>query len=295
MRVVRDVFSKEFERAIIDNAKQHHRVKSFFERTAPELVDRVELYKDEEPLFERFGVEEVFRSTLSRAGRPARRRLPDDRPRRGADGDRRQHRQLHRPRPRQPRGHDHEGQPSGGRGGRAPAAAARHRRHHRDRLHRHGVRAQPRPGPERAAQGARGGPHAHLRRRDLAARPGRDDAPERDRGRARDHDQALPDLRRRGCRALRGDDRDRRRAQAARPREGVEVGGVPGPGAPARRRDPDRRRRQAAPGARGGDRQALPLRGQRGDPARHLRDHAPRARARRSSSARCRSRRARRS
>jgi ribonuclease G len=66
VRVVRDVFSKEFERAIIDNEKQHHRVKSFFERTAPELVDRVELYTGEEPLFERFGVEEVFRSTMSR-------------------------------------------------------------------------------------------------------------------------------------------------------------------------------------------------------------------------------------
>jgi ribonuclease G len=66
VRVVRDVFSKEFERAVIDNEKQHHRVKSFFERTAPELVDRVELYTDEEPLFERFGIEEVFRSTMSR-------------------------------------------------------------------------------------------------------------------------------------------------------------------------------------------------------------------------------------
>jgi ribonuclease G len=66
VRVVRDVFSKEFERAIIDNPKQHHRVRSFFERTAPDLADRVELYEDDEPLFERHGVEEVFQSTLSR-------------------------------------------------------------------------------------------------------------------------------------------------------------------------------------------------------------------------------------
>jgi ribonuclease G len=66
VRVVRDVFSKEFERAIIDNAKQHHRVQSFFERTVPELAKRVELYEKEQPLFERHGVEEVFRSTLSR-------------------------------------------------------------------------------------------------------------------------------------------------------------------------------------------------------------------------------------
>jgi ribonuclease G len=66
VRVVRDVFSKEFERAVIDNEKQHHRVKSFFERTAPELAERVDLYREDEPLFERFGVEEVFRSTLER-------------------------------------------------------------------------------------------------------------------------------------------------------------------------------------------------------------------------------------
>ncbi len=66
VRVVRDVFSKEFERAVIDNDKQHHRVKRFFERTAPELAERVELYQDKEPLFEQSGVEEVFRSTLER-------------------------------------------------------------------------------------------------------------------------------------------------------------------------------------------------------------------------------------
>jgi ribonuclease G len=66
IRVVRDVFSKEFEGAIIDNPKQHHRLASFFERTAPDLLDRVQLYKEDEPLFERFEVEEVFRSTLSR-------------------------------------------------------------------------------------------------------------------------------------------------------------------------------------------------------------------------------------
>jgi ribonuclease G len=66
VRVVRDVFSKEFDRAIIDDPKQHHRVRSFFERTAPELVDRVELYEEAEPLFERAGIEDAFTSTLSR-------------------------------------------------------------------------------------------------------------------------------------------------------------------------------------------------------------------------------------
>jgi ribonuclease G len=66
VRVVRDIFSAEFERALVDDEHAHHRLVSFFTRTAPELVDRVELYKDSKPLFERFGVEDVLRGTLSR-------------------------------------------------------------------------------------------------------------------------------------------------------------------------------------------------------------------------------------
>jgi ribonuclease G len=66
VRVVRDIFSKEFEKAIVDDKKQHHRLESFFTRTAPELLDRLELYGDEEPLFERFGIEEAIQSTLGR-------------------------------------------------------------------------------------------------------------------------------------------------------------------------------------------------------------------------------------
>ena len=42
VRVLRDVFLNEFETAIIDSEKQFERVTSFFQRTAPELVDGVE-------------------------------------------------------------------------------------------------------------------------------------------------------------------------------------------------------------------------------------------------------------
>jgi ribonuclease G len=66
VRVVRDVFSAEFERAVVDDAKQHHRLVSFFSRTAPDLVERVDLWEDKEPLFEAFGVEDVLTSTLNR-------------------------------------------------------------------------------------------------------------------------------------------------------------------------------------------------------------------------------------
>ena len=67
VRVVRDIFSADFERAVVDDPKQHRRLVSFFSRTAPELVDHVELWEEEdEPLFEAFGVERVLASTLSR-------------------------------------------------------------------------------------------------------------------------------------------------------------------------------------------------------------------------------------
>src|SRR3954465_14970406 len=48
VRVVRDIFSAHFERAVVDDEKQHHRLVSFFARTAPELVDRVEIYDGED-------------------------------------------------------------------------------------------------------------------------------------------------------------------------------------------------------------------------------------------------------
>jgi len=66
VRVVRDVFSADFERAIVDDPKQHHRLVSFFTRTAPELVDRVELWEEPEPLFERYGIEKEILGVLSR-------------------------------------------------------------------------------------------------------------------------------------------------------------------------------------------------------------------------------------
>jgi ribonuclease G len=66
VRVVRDIFSSDFERAVVDDPKQHHRLVSFFSRTAPDLVEHVELWEEPTPLFETFGVEKVLDSTLSR-------------------------------------------------------------------------------------------------------------------------------------------------------------------------------------------------------------------------------------
>ena len=66
VRVVRDIFSAHFERAIVDDEKQHHRLVSFFTRTAPELVERVELWQEPQPLFEAYGVDKAIDGLLSR-------------------------------------------------------------------------------------------------------------------------------------------------------------------------------------------------------------------------------------
>ena len=66
VRVVRDIFSAHFERAIVDDEQQYHRLVSFFTRTAPELVERVELWQEQEPLFEAYGVDKAIDGVLSR-------------------------------------------------------------------------------------------------------------------------------------------------------------------------------------------------------------------------------------
>ncbi|HEY5046145.1 MAG TPA: Rne/Rng family ribonuclease [Solirubrobacteraceae bacterium] len=65
VRVVRDIFSAHFERAIVDDEQQYQRLVSFFTRTAPELVERVELWEQKEPLFEAYGVDKEIEGVLS--------------------------------------------------------------------------------------------------------------------------------------------------------------------------------------------------------------------------------------
>ncbi len=66
IRVLRDVLGSEFDGAEIDDEKQFRRVTSFFKRTAPELVDSVEMHSHSDHLFDRYGAAQAFESTLSR-------------------------------------------------------------------------------------------------------------------------------------------------------------------------------------------------------------------------------------
>jgi ribonuclease G len=66
VRVVRDIFSKQLDSVLVDDEQQHHRLESFFNRTAPELLPRLELYEDKVPLFERYAIDKEIQSTLHR-------------------------------------------------------------------------------------------------------------------------------------------------------------------------------------------------------------------------------------
>jgi len=66
LRVVRDLFTGDFERAVIDHDRTFRRVVGYLKKTSPHMVERVIRSRDKTPLFESFGVDAELRSTLSR-------------------------------------------------------------------------------------------------------------------------------------------------------------------------------------------------------------------------------------
>src|SRR5262249_26376301 len=66
LRVIRDLFTDAFERALVDNDRAFKRITGYLKKTSPHMVERVVRYKEKEPLMDAFGVEAEIRSTLKR-------------------------------------------------------------------------------------------------------------------------------------------------------------------------------------------------------------------------------------
>ncbi len=66
IRVIREHFTPDFRRLLIDDQESHARVVSYLQETAPDLVDKVQRYQDEMGVFERFHVEDQLRKALDR-------------------------------------------------------------------------------------------------------------------------------------------------------------------------------------------------------------------------------------
>jgi len=64
LRVVRDLFTEDFERALVDDDRTLRRITGYLKKTSPHMAERVARYKERTPLFEAHGVDAEIRSTL---------------------------------------------------------------------------------------------------------------------------------------------------------------------------------------------------------------------------------------
>jgi ribonuclease G len=66
LRVIRDLFTNDFERAVVDHDLTYKRIVGYLKKTSPHMAEKVQKHSGKSSLFEEFGVEDEIRSTLSR-------------------------------------------------------------------------------------------------------------------------------------------------------------------------------------------------------------------------------------
>jgi ribonuclease G len=66
LRVTRDLFTENFERALVDEDRAYKRIVGYLKKTSPHMVERVVRYKEKPPLMEAYGVDAEIKSTLNR-------------------------------------------------------------------------------------------------------------------------------------------------------------------------------------------------------------------------------------
>ncbi len=65
-RVIRDVFTKDVDRMMIDSEDEYRRVKEFVDSYLPQLGRRIKLYDGDDPVFDHYGVEIEISKALGR-------------------------------------------------------------------------------------------------------------------------------------------------------------------------------------------------------------------------------------
>ena len=66
LRVVRDVFSPQVSRVVVDDRKTYERVLDFVTNFAPRLRDKVHFFSEERPIFEAYGIEMELSRALNK-------------------------------------------------------------------------------------------------------------------------------------------------------------------------------------------------------------------------------------
>lgn len=64
--VMRDLFSDSVEHVVIDDKKLFKEVRSYVQWVSPDMLDRLELYRGKEPIFDKHGVEKDIETLFSR-------------------------------------------------------------------------------------------------------------------------------------------------------------------------------------------------------------------------------------
>ncbi len=64
--VIRDLFTDNVERVVTDSKRLYKDIRAYLEQNSADLVDKIELYKDREPIFDAYGVEKEIATSLGR-------------------------------------------------------------------------------------------------------------------------------------------------------------------------------------------------------------------------------------
>ncbi|MFZ1948118.1 MAG: ribonuclease E/G, partial [bacterium] len=65
-RLVRDIFTEDVTRIVVDSKKEHKEILSYLRSAAPDLRSRVHLYKEETPIFDAYEIEKETERILNR-------------------------------------------------------------------------------------------------------------------------------------------------------------------------------------------------------------------------------------
>ncbi len=64
--VIRDLFTEAVDRVVVDSKKLFKEIRAYVKLVSPDLIDKIEYYKDKEPIFDVYGVEKEIATALGR-------------------------------------------------------------------------------------------------------------------------------------------------------------------------------------------------------------------------------------
>jgi ribonuclease G len=64
--VIRDLFTEDVERVVVDSKKLHREIRGYLKGVSPHLIDKIELFKGREPVFDSYGIEKEIAACLSK-------------------------------------------------------------------------------------------------------------------------------------------------------------------------------------------------------------------------------------